>query len=151
MRNGFPSLFRRWLTAILAGVALAGGFLCGCAWGGHGHDSKGAPATPPPPFVATTEKSFPLLMEEMMAAMDDGMIHAPLQGDPDHDFATMMIPHHQGAIDMAKVLLLYGKDPELRNLALQIIADQQNEIQRMQAWLKRHREAHPPIIRPADK
>jgi len=50
----------------------------------------------------------------------------------------MMIPHHQGAVDMAKAVLLYTKDPEVRNLALGIIAEQQVEIQRMQAWLARH-------------
>jgi uncharacterized protein (DUF305 family) len=63
---------------------------------------------------------------------------APQTGDPDHDFVTMMIPHHQGAIDMAKALLLYGKDPQLRRLAQEIITDQQSEIQLMQLWLKQH-------------
>ena len=47
----------------------------------------------------------------------------------------MMIPHHQGAIDMAKALLLYGKDQQLKRLAQEIIADQQIEVQLMQLWL----------------
>nr|WP_308632689.1 DUF305 domain-containing protein [Massilia sp. YIM B02763] len=50
----------------------------------------------------------------------------------------MMMPHHQGAIDMARAVLLHTKDPGLRNLALGIIAEQQNEINVMQAWLKSH-------------
>jgi uncharacterized protein (DUF305 family) len=50
----------------------------------------------------------------------------------------MMIPHHQGAIDMAKALLLYGKDAQLRRLAQEIITDQQSEIQLMQLWLRHH-------------
>jgi len=50
----------------------------------------------------------------------------------------MMLPHHQGAVDMARAVLLYSQDPEIRNLALGIVAEQQNEIQVMQAWLKRH-------------
>jgi uncharacterized protein (DUF305 family) len=49
-----------------------------------------------------------------------------------------MIPHHQGAIDMAKSLLLYGKDPQTRRLAQEIITDQQSEIQLMQLWLTQH-------------
>ena len=61
-----------------------------------------------------------------------------LTGDPDRDFVTLMIPHHQGAIDMAKALLLYGKDPQLGRLAQEIITDQQSEIQLMQLWLKQH-------------
>jgi len=49
-----------------------------------------------------------------------------------------MIPHHQGAIDMAKALLLDGKDPQMRRLAQEIITDQESEIQLMQLWLKQH-------------
>ena len=97
-----------------------------------------APAPPPPPFVASTAKPFPQLMDDAMAVMDHGMRAAPMNGVPEHDFVTMMIPHHQGAVDMAKALLLRTQDPELRNLAQGIITEQQNEIRMMQSWLERH-------------
>lgn len=110
------------------------------------HETKAQSATsrvgwPPRPtakFVASTEKTFGQLMSEAMTAMDEGMHNAEYTGEPDRDFVTMMIPHHQGAIDMAKALLLYGKDPQMRRLAQEIIIDQQSEIQLMQLWLKQH-------------
>jgi uncharacterized protein (DUF305 family) len=60
-----------------------------------------------------------------------------MNGNIDHDFATMMMPHHQGAIDMAKAEITYGKDPVMRRLAEEIIVDQQSEIQAMQLWLSK--------------
>jgi uncharacterized protein (DUF305 family) len=59
-------------------------------------------------------------------------------GEPDKDFVVMMTPHHQGAIDMAKVELQYGKDPELLKLATDIVAAQEKEIAEMEEWLARH-------------
>ena len=56
-------------------------------------------------------------------------------GNPDVDFAKGMIPHHQGAIDMAKVVLKYGKDPEMKKLAEEIIKAQDTEIAFMKGWL----------------
>lgn len=56
-------------------------------------------------------------------------------GDADRDFATGMIAHHEGAIDMAKVVLAFGKDAEVKKLAEQIIQDQQKEVTWMKEWL----------------
>lgn len=68
--------------------------------------------------------------------MDKGMAIAP-SGDPDRDFAAMMIPHHQGAIDMAKAELQHGRNPVLRRLAEGIIVQQQQEIELMRRELAR--------------
>jgi hypothetical protein len=62
-------------------------------------------------------------------------------GDGDVDFVRLMLPHHQAAIDMAKTQLLYGKDPQMRRLAQEIITDQQLEIDLMQRWLKQQKSA----------
>ena len=81
--------------------------------------------------------SFMHFMDESMKRMDTDMKSAPMNGNCDHDFVTMMMPHHQGAIDMAKAELIYGKDPVMRRLAEEIIVDQQSEIQAMQLWLSK--------------
>jgi uncharacterized protein (DUF305 family) len=89
--------------------------------------------------VSAQEHSVPMefvsRMNESMEGMDRSMKHAPMNGDVDHDFAAMMIPHHQGAIDMAKAELLYGKDPVMRRLAQEIIVDQKSEVEAMSLWL----------------
>ena len=54
--------------------------------------------------------SFAGEMMQSMSKMDRDMLAAPMTGDPNHDFSAMMIPHHQGAIDMAKAFLLHGQD-----------------------------------------
>src|ERR1700724_4335214 len=79
--------------------------------------------------------TFMHIMDESMKRMDTNMNSAPMDGNIDHDFATMMMPHHQGAIDMARAELIYGKDPVMRRLAQEIIVDQQSEIDAMQLWL----------------
>ena len=86
--------------------------------------------------VAATvpEDNFSKSMDTAMARMDRDMMQ-PSSGDADRDFAAMMIPHHQGAIDMAKAELRYGHDPVLRRLAQGIVVKQQQEIVVMQQAL----------------
>jgi uncharacterized protein (DUF305 family) len=85
------------------------------------------------PAITPADKAFAASMKTMM----NGMRVKPT-GKPDANFALMMIPHHQGAIDMAKVELQYGTDPELRQLATDIVAAQEKEIAQMKAWLERN-------------
>ena len=103
------------------------------------------PTAPTGAFAASTERSFEQLMDDAMRVMHRGMHTAPRMGDPDRDFVTLMIPHHQGAIDMAKTQLLYGKDPQMRRLAQEIITDQQSEMALMHLWLQQRAalSAHP--------
>ncbi len=74
---------------------------------------------------------------DAMTKMDQSM-SITYSGDADRDFVAGMIPHHQGAIDMAKVELQYGKDPQLHKLANDIIAAQEKEIAFMKSWQAKH-------------
>lgn len=92
------------------------------------------------PVVSTATPDAPSFAQQMSAAMDTmnvGMEQAPMNGDPDHDFASMMVPHHMGAVDMAKAELLGGKNPVLRRLAQEIIVTQGSEISVMQSELNK--------------
>ena len=88
-----------------------------------------------PPEGTPSAESFTSLMMQAMERMHKDMNIVPT-GDPDRDFAAMMIPHHQGAIDMAKVELQFGKNPVLRRLAQGIIVEQLQEIEVMQRELR---------------
>jgi hypothetical protein len=68
----------------------------------------------------------------------------PYTGDPDVDFRVQMIPHHQGAIDMARVALRHANDPWTRQMAEGVIVEQQREIAEMQQWLARRGVTPPP-------
>ena len=95
----------------------------------HGRAAPGTPAA-----------AYQRGMDSVMVVMDEGMrkMTGASPDDIDASFAAMMLPHHQGAVDMARLQLLYGQDPALRRLAQSIIAEQQVEIQQMAAWLKQH-------------
>lgn len=86
----------------------------------HGHDA----AAPVNVYAPAMEK----MHRDMMV---------PATGDADVDFMRGMIPHHQGAIDMAKAALEHAKDPEVRKLAEDIVKAQESEIAFMQAWLEK--------------
>jgi uncharacterized protein (DUF305 family) len=75
-------------------------------------------------------------MHAAMAKMAKDMDAAPMTGDPDRDFLAMMIPHHEGAVEMARLVLIHGHDPLVRNLAEEIIAAQQAEITTMKQRLE---------------
>lgn len=83
----------------------------------------------------TAMDAFEREMADGMARMMRDMHAAPNTGDRDVDFLAMMIPHHQGAIDMARLVLLHGRDPLTRTLAEEIIAAQQSEIEAMRGRL----------------
>jgi uncharacterized protein (DUF305 family) len=75
---------------------------------------------------------------QAMKRMDPPMMKGIQAADPDVAFVQAMIPHHQGAIDMARVVLQFGKDDQVKAWANEIIAAQQSEIAAMQEWLKQH-------------
>lgn len=104
----------------LAAIAIASLITTAAATPGFSQ-SAGSPST----------KGYMDAMSKMQASMPKD--HT---GDADKDFARMMIPHHQGAVDMAKVEIQYGKDPELRKMAEKMVKDQEKEISDLQKWLK---------------
>lgn len=80
----------------------------------------------------SAEAAFLAENDAAMAKMHRDM-HAPPSGDVDRDFVAMMVPHHQGAIDMARAVLRYGSNQKIRRLAQEIIVEQQQEIALMRA------------------
>jgi len=98
----------------------------------------GARQDPPAnPNASATDPAWVDLMTSM-ERMHAAVAAVRRSGETDSNFVRLMLPHHQAAIDMAKAQLQYGKDPQMRRLAEEIITDQQSEIELMQLWLKQH-------------
>jgi uncharacterized protein (DUF305 family) len=93
----------------------------------------GMHSTAPVPGDNASTKAFKEADAAMMKNMD-----RPYTGNPDVDFRTHMIPHHEGAVAMAKVALAHAKDADTRAMAQKIIDDQEKEIAEMKAWLAKH-------------
>ncbi len=89
----------------------------------------------PSPGDTASTKGYKSAMMKMMQAMP-----AKFTGDADLDFMSQMRAHHQGAIDMAKVVLANGKDPAVKKLARDIVAAQEKEIVTIDTWLKAKRK-----------
>src|SRR5215468_1863426 len=99
----------------------------------HRHET-GALAETNASRVAISDPAFYAEMANVNTRMHDGMEIAR-SGNIDRDFVRMMIPHHQGAIDIARVLLKYGQDKRLKRLAQSIIVEQGQEITYMRTLL----------------
>ena len=92
----------------------------------------------------STDSAMQQELMQGMNQMNQDMMAAAQYKDPDVAFAAGMLPHHIGAVKMAEVELKYGKDPEMRKLAEDIINAQQAEIEQMQKWLKAHNKKSKP-------
>jgi len=121
------------LRAFAVAAALSGA-LAPCAHAQSSGATPGMNMPPPAGGSGLSTGAFRRADEKMMHAMQG----QPYTGDADRDFVAHMIPHHQGAIDMAQVELKYGRDPDLRRLARNIVKAQEDEIRLMQRWQALH-------------
>jgi uncharacterized protein (DUF305 family) len=116
-------------------ILLSLGLMCGTVFAQHQHQHHGAPGGESLERYGAT---FARFASEMDAGMDTMMhdMHAPgYTGTADVDFLAMMIPHHEGAVEMARLVLIHGRDPLTRKLAEEIIASQVVEIEGMKGRL----------------
>ena len=113
------------LVTLIAGVALAMALAP--------RSTQLRSLSPAPPRLAATSE-FHRALQTIMVQMDTAMCITP-SADADRNFARAMIPHHQGAVEMAKLELLYGSDPRLRRLAQGMVVEQSQEIALMRSIL----------------
>lgn len=90
------------------------------------------------PGMAPATTPWAAQNQDTMARMHDAMANAAGGQNEDQAFVRGMLPHHQGAVDMARTELQFGRDPTMRRLAQRIVAAQQQEILEMRTWLIQH-------------
>jgi uncharacterized protein (DUF305 family) len=138
------------LIAAFAATGLAGAVYAQTQHQGHGT----TPSSGSMPMMGQMDPAaMQKMMQDMMPSTSDPAstkefkeahmammknMHQPFTGNPEVDFRVHMIPHHQGAIDMARVALKHAKDDDTKKMAQKIIDDQEKEIAEMREWLKKH-------------
>jgi uncharacterized protein (DUF305 family) len=131
------------IFGLTAGTLMLGTVLALAQQHHHGHGTHQTPAAAATPSAHGSSKPkgddgpSSLAFNAINAKMHEGM-DITFTGNADIDFVRGMIPHHQGAVDMAKTVMAFGKDPQIRKLAEEIIKAQQSEIALMQSWLKQN-------------
>src|ERR1700751_4074132 len=113
-------------SLVAAAVVTAAGFAIGSASLASAQDLSRRPGAAEAAFLKENDAAMTKMMNDMAAKPT---------GDVDHDFVAMMVPHHQGAIDMAQAELQYGQNPQLKTIAQEIIVDQMQEIALMRLVL----------------
>jgi uncharacterized protein (DUF305 family) len=129
-------LMVRMIPATIA-LALAGLSFNACADGAASDSSMPGMKMPMDQPASGQDSPSTQAFKEGEASMMHDM-SGPYTGNADRDFVAHMIPHHQGAVSMAQVELKYGKDPEMRKLAKEIIEAQDKEIALMKRWQAKH-------------
>ena len=133
-------LTRKMRPGLTLGLALALAVLTNSAMAQPAHAHAVMQASPVPGFQNDMDVGMARMMQDM---------HAPgYSGNVDVDFLAMMIPHHAGAVEMARLLLKHGRDPATRQLAEEIIAGQTIEIESMTRRLAALRQATAARSRP---